>query len=111
MESTVRALRDRIAAEVGSAVVGMHATIDALFTGLCIGGHILLEGPPGVAKTLLARSFARSIGLEFQRIQFTPDMLPSDVTGTVSLRGGDLVFRPDADENDQGKIRIEKLVE
>jgi len=90
----MRDARDRIGEEVGRVVVGMDGVIDALLTGLVVGGHILLEGPPGVAKTLLAQAFARSTGLNFQRIQFTPDMLPSDITGTMTLRGGDLVFRP-----------------
>ena len=58
------------------------------------GGHILLEGPPGTAKTLAARAIARSLGVEFARIQFTPDMLPSDITGTMALSGGALQFRP-----------------
>jgi MoxR-like ATPase len=54
---------------------------------------VLLEGAPGLAKTLLANALARSLGLEFRRAQFTPDMLPSDLTGTMTLRGGELVFR------------------
>jgi MoxR-like ATPase len=53
-----------------------------------------LEGVPGVAKTLLANAFARAIGVEFRRVQFTPDMLPSDLTGTMTLRAGELTFRP-----------------
>jgi MoxR-like ATPase len=87
-------VRNRIGEAVGRVVIGQERVVDALLTGLSVGGHILLEGPPGVAKTLLAHSFALATGLEFQRIQFTPDMLPSDITGTMSLRGGDLVFRP-----------------
>ena len=61
---------------------------------LAVGGHVLLEGVPGVAKTLLANAFARAIGVEFRRVQFTPDMLPSDLTGTMTLRGGRARFRP-----------------
>src|SRR4051812_1878148 len=61
---------------------------------LALGGHVLLEGVPGVAKTLMAGAVARALGVEFRRLQFTPDMLPSDVTGTMALRSGDLVFRP-----------------
>src|SRR4051812_6269415 len=61
---------------------------------LALGGHALLEGVPGVAKTLLAGATARALGIEFRRLQFTPDMLPSDVTGTMTLRAGELVFRP-----------------
>ncbi len=58
------------------------------------GSHVLLEGVPGVAKTLVANATARALGLPFRRLQFTPDMLPSDVTGTMTLRGGELAFRP-----------------
>jgi MoxR-like ATPase len=64
-----------------------------MLSGLALGGHVLLEGPPGVAKTLLANATARALGLDFRRVQFTPDMLPSDVTGNVALRGGELTFR------------------
>ena len=59
-----------------------------------VRGHLLLEGVPGVAKTLLANAFGRAVGLEFRRVQFTPDMLPSDLTGTMTLRGNELAFRP-----------------
>jgi MoxR-like ATPase len=68
--------------------------VEVLLAGTATGGHVLLEGVPGVAKTLLANAFARAIGVEFRRVQFTPDMLPSDLTGTMTLRGGDLAFRP-----------------
>jgi MoxR-like ATPase len=68
--------------------------VDFLLIGLSVGGHLLLEGPPGTAKTLLASALARVVGLDFRRIQFTPDMLPSDITGTVVLRGSELGFRP-----------------
>ncbi|MEZ5140375.1 MAG: AAA family ATPase [Acidimicrobiales bacterium] len=61
---------------------------------LVVGGHVLLEGPPGTAKTLLASTFARALGIDFGRVQFTPDLLPTDVTGTVVLRDGELTFRP-----------------
>jgi MoxR-like ATPase len=65
-----------------------------VLAALGLGGHVLLEGVPGVAKTLLANATARALGVEFRRLQFTPDMLPSDVTGTMALRAGELRFRP-----------------
>jgi MoxR-like ATPase len=68
--------------------------VDVLLAATVVGGHVLLEGVPGVAKTLLANAYARTIGVDFRRVQFTPDMLPSDLTGTMTLRGSDLVFRP-----------------
>jgi MoxR-like ATPase len=89
----VKEVREQLRAEVAKVVVGQHAVIDSLLIGLCVRGHVLLEGVPGVAKTLLANAFARALGLEFSRVQFTPDMLPSDVTGTMTLRGGELTFR------------------
>jgi MoxR-like ATPase len=87
-------LHDRVGAEVRRAVVGQDDALRLLLAAGALGGHVLLEGPPGTAKTLLARSFAAALDTTFRRIQFTPDMLPSDVTGTVALRGGDLQFRP-----------------
>jgi len=87
-------LRDRIVREVGKVVVGQEDVVDHLVCALLVGGHVLLEGVPGVAKTLLANATARALGLDFRRVQFTPDMLPSDLTGTMTLRGGELVFRP-----------------
>jgi MoxR-like ATPase len=90
----VKQLHDRVAAEVGKVVVGQREALEDLLAALALGGHALLEGVPGVAKTLLAGATARALGVDFRRLQFTPDMLPSDVTGTMTLRGGDLVFRP-----------------
>ncbi len=74
-------------------VVGNDHTIELMLSALVLGGHVLLEGAPGVAKSLMAGAFARTVGGEYRRVQFTPDMLPSDVTGTMTLRGGELVFR------------------
>jgi MoxR-like ATPase len=90
----VAALRDRIQAQVRKVAVGQEDTVDHLVAALLVRGHVLLEGVPGVAKTLVANATARALGLPFRRLQFTPDMLPSDVTGTMTLRGGELVFRP-----------------
>jgi MoxR-like ATPase len=87
-------LRDRVLAEVEQAVVGLADVVDRLLVATAVGGHVLLEGVPGVAKTLLANAYARTLGVEFGRVQFTPDMLPSDLTGNMVLRGGELVFRP-----------------
>ena len=77
----VRALADEIRGEVAKAVVGQEATVELMLVALFAGGHILLEGPPGTAKTLIAHSFARAVGLDFGRIQFTPDLMPGDVLG------------------------------
>ncbi len=90
----MKELHDRIAAEVGKVVVGQRQSLEDLMAALALGGHALLEGVPGVAKTLLASATARALGIDFRRLQFTPDMLPSDVTGTMTLRAGELVFRP-----------------
>jgi MoxR-like ATPase len=87
-------LRGRVAAEVAKVVVGQDGVVDVLLAAIAVGGHVLLEGVPGVAKTLLANTVARALGIEFRRVQFTPDMLPSDVTGTMTLRGNALAFRP-----------------
>jgi len=90
----VNELRDRVVREVRKVVVGQDGVVEVLLASVTVGGHLLLEGVPGVAKTLLANAFARAIGVEFRRVQFTPDMLPSDLTGTMTLRAGDLAFRP-----------------
>jgi MoxR-like ATPase len=87
-------LRERLTREVAKVVVGQDRAVEDLLTALLVGGHVLLEGVPGVAKTLLANATARALGLDFRRVQFTPDMLPSDLTGTMTLRGGELAFRP-----------------
>ena len=73
----------RVRVEVGRAVVGQQAMVDRLLIGLLTGGHVLLEGVPGLAKTLAVKSLADSLSLKFRRIQFTPDLLPADLTGTM----------------------------
>lgn len=78
----VQTIATKIRAEIGKAIVGQTDTIDLLLAALFAGGHVLLEGPPGTAKTLLARCFAASIGLDYGRIQFTPDLMPADIIGT-----------------------------
>jgi MoxR-like ATPase len=76
----------RLEAEIGKAVVGQRAAVGELLAALLAGGHVLLEGVPGVAKTLLAKTLARAIDLRFGRIQFTPDLMPADILGTSVFR-------------------------
>jgi MoxR-like ATPase len=86
----------RVLAEVQQTVVGHRRALELVMTGILAGGHILLEDLPGLGKTLIARTFARVLGLDFARIQFTPDLLPSDVVGApmYDQRTGEMVFRP-----------------
>jgi MoxR-like ATPase len=79
---------------VAKVVVGQEDAVEQMLVAVAVGGHVLLEGVPGVAKTLMASAAARALGIDFRRAQFTPDMLPSDLTGTVALRGGEMQFRP-----------------
>ena len=75
-----------LAAELGKVVVGHQVAVEQLLSALLAGGHVLLEGVPGVAKTLLAKALARALDLSFGRIQFTPDLMPADVLGTSVYR-------------------------
>jgi MoxR-like ATPase len=86
---------DRVLAQVGKAVVGKAEPLSLVLAGVLAGGHVLLEDYPGLGKTLAARSFAQTLGLEFRRVQFTPDLLPSDVTGSFiyDQKQADFVFR------------------
>ena len=81
--------------EVGVAVVGKRAALTAVLSGILAGGHVLLEDFPGLGKTLAARSFAQTLGLHFTRAQFTPDLLPADLTGSFvyDQRQGEFTFR------------------
>src|SRR5690349_3229114 len=85
-----------IIAEVGTAFIGPPAIAEALLTALVARGHVLIEGVPGVAKTTLVKAFAQTLGCGYRRIQFTPDLLPSDITGTyvLDLRTNQFVLRP-----------------
>src|SRR5688500_4464855 len=84
METTaqLRELRDRVIAEVRKVIVGQEEPLEGMLVALLAQGHVLLEGVPGTAKTLMVRAMAGALGLEFGRIQFTPDLMPSDILGT-----------------------------
>jgi MoxR-like ATPase len=81
--------RARIDAELAKAIVGQRAVIEQILLGLLAGGHVLITGAPGLAKTLLVKSIAQIFHLKFQRIQFTPDLMPADITGTEILQDGE----------------------
>ena len=81
----IRTGRDRIAAEIEKVIVGQQEVVEQLLITLLAGGHCLITGAPGLAKTLLIRTIARVFHLKFQRIQFTPDLMPADITGTEIL--------------------------
>ena len=90
--------RARILAELGKAIVGQQEVIEQILIALMAGGHCLITGAPGLAKTLLVKSIAQIFHLEFRRIQFTPDLMPTDITGVEILQdtaeGRHLVFIP-----------------
>ena len=89
-------LARQVIAEVERAVVGKREALELVLTGILASGHVLIEDLPGLGKTLIARSFATTLGLRFTRIQFTPDLLPADLTGATyyDQRSGEMVFRP-----------------
>src|SRR5437867_6437080 len=79
--------RARIQAELAKVIIGQKEVIEELLIALFAGGHCLITGAPGLAKTLLVKSLAQILHLKFQRIQFTPDLMPADITGTELLQG------------------------
>jgi MoxR-like ATPase len=95
-DDALRESMHRVREEIGKAVVGQDGTVTGLLIALLARGHVLLEGVPGVAKTLLVRSFSRALGLDTKRIQFTPDLMPGDVSGSLvyDARTGEFEFRP-----------------
>lgn len=92
--SAQRETIEKIRAEVNKVMVGQEKLIDRLLIGLISGGHVLLEGVPGIAKTTAVRTLAETLGLQFQRISFTPDLLPADVVGTMIYNPKDATFTP-----------------
>ena len=94
-DDALREAMNRVRLEVGKAVVGQDGAVTGLLIALLARGHVLLEGVPGVAKTLLVRSFSRAIGLDTKRVQFTPDLMPGDVSGSLvyDARSGEFEFR------------------
>lgn len=97
LQHELEILNERIAnvkREVGKLVVGQEKTVDLIMAGIFTGGHILLEGVPGIAKTLTAKLLARTLSVDFSRIQFTPDLMPTDVVGTsvFNLKTSEFTF-------------------
>ncbi|MEP6774900.1 MAG: AAA family ATPase, partial [Chloroflexota bacterium] len=92
----VRGMSERLTANVENVIVGKHHEVQLALIALLCQGHVLLEDVPGVGKTMLAKTIARSLGCTFKRIQFTPDLLPSDVTGVsiYNQKTGEFQYRP-----------------
>ena len=96
MSNPMRSLRDALAQELGRVVIGVEASVDALVIALIARGHVLVQGVPGLGKTLFAKALARALGGEFKRIQGTADLMPSDIIGVhvFDEAGRNFVFRP-----------------
>jgi MoxR-like ATPase len=94
-DDALRMAMHGVRTEIGKAVVGQDGAVTGLLVALLARGHVLLEGVPGVAKTLLVRAFSRALGLDTHRVQFTPDLMPGDVTGSLiyDARSGEFEFR------------------
>jgi MoxR-like ATPase len=82
----LRQCTERLQSQIGTAIIGQQETVQLLLTGLISGGHMLVVGVPGLAKTMMVKSLAELLGWEFRRIQFTPDLMPADITGTEILQ-------------------------
>lgn len=80
--SPIREIAQEVLSEVSRVIVGYGEILQQLFISLLVNGHVLLEGVPGLGKTVMAKTFAKTLGISFRRVQFTPDLLPSDITGT-----------------------------
>src|SRR5712691_13097840 len=87
-------LREVAKAEIRKVVVGQDAAVELLLVAALAHGHVLIEGPPGSAKTLLARAVAHMLGASFKRIQFTPDTTPTHIIGQQIMKSGEQVFLP-----------------
>ncbi len=94
--TAIREVADRVKTNISRVIVGHQDVIDLVLVALFSDGHLLIEDVPGIGKTTLAKSIARSIGCEFKRIQFTPDVMPSDITGInfYNQKQGEFEFRP-----------------
>jgi MoxR-like ATPase len=80
--SPIREIAQEVLSEVSRVIVGYGETLQQLFIALLVNGHVLLEGVPGLGKTVMAKTFSKTLGISFRRVQFTPDLLPADITGT-----------------------------